>query len=43
MLIDDRLLCCTQDDKPSPDDKKDTEADDQMPEYDEETKLLIAG
>jgi len=33
----------TQDDKPSADEKADTYGEDTMPEYDEETKLLIAG
>lgn len=32
-----------KDDKLSADDKKDTDGEDKMPDYDEETKTLIAG
>jgi len=37
------VLCCAQDDKPTVDEKKDTDDKDKMPDYDDETKLLIAG
>lgn len=35
--------CMQDDDKPAVEDTKNTDDEDKMPDYDEETKLLIAG
>jgi len=38
-----RCCDCMQDDKPSRDEKVETDDEDKMPDYDEATQLLVAG